>query len=510
MNYKEIWIDIRDEHELAESQIIAPNDATIVSHVTHDTPPPLTSNKRSARVHNYSIAFGVNVMTLTSNNKQSMSMSIPSLLSSFSSLSTYTRLTTAEEAAFKVLAKAREAVAYGSRGVGGLIMDNRTGRVIAEGRNRRYLPVKPPFQSFDNEVITWDYTAHGEIELIKWYFSNRYRYYLPDPADLTIVTSLDPCAMCTGSIIASGFKVATIALDKIGGMNINGNGAYTTLPLLLRRKAQDTSGLYAIDGQRTYLGPPNIPLCNTAVTGATGDACLNVFFNTPSSRVSPSEFTTVDDLIDPRSLSLKSAFRQKIMRAWPHAFSIRLSDPRRPTFALRRFLERLSHATPGSTNAVAFIDPFGNLLVASADYTHTHRGPVATAFITTVETYAHTRYLLFNGADTHNDSKRTLTEPRQGMFVWLYCPSPSLATTFQDLGAYGSTVRLSSLGTFQFFLPPRSGTIHDLRAQIAAMPPFYTQTVNIDPIQVGSAPTTLTRTALLNNDPNPETYPAYP
>ena len=97
MNYKEILIDIRDEHELAESQIIAPNDATLVSHVT---PPPLTSNKRSARIHNYSIAFGVNVMTLTSNNKQSMSMSIPSLLSSFSSLSTYTRLTTAEEAAF--------------------------------------------------------------------------------------------------------------------------------------------------------------------------------------------------------------------------------------------------------------------------------------------------------------------------------------------------------------------------------------------------------------------------
>jgi hypothetical protein len=28
--YKEIWIDIRDEHELAESQIISPNDETLV------------------------------------------------------------------------------------------------------------------------------------------------------------------------------------------------------------------------------------------------------------------------------------------------------------------------------------------------------------------------------------------------------------------------------------------------------------------------------------------------
>ena len=31
MNYKEIWIDIRDEHELAESQIIAPNDALVIN-----------------------------------------------------------------------------------------------------------------------------------------------------------------------------------------------------------------------------------------------------------------------------------------------------------------------------------------------------------------------------------------------------------------------------------------------------------------------------------------------
>jgi len=33
MNYKEIWIDIRDEHELAESQIITPNDETLVINI---------------------------------------------------------------------------------------------------------------------------------------------------------------------------------------------------------------------------------------------------------------------------------------------------------------------------------------------------------------------------------------------------------------------------------------------------------------------------------------------
>lgn len=33
MNYKEIWIDIRDEHELAEKQIITPNDETLVINI---------------------------------------------------------------------------------------------------------------------------------------------------------------------------------------------------------------------------------------------------------------------------------------------------------------------------------------------------------------------------------------------------------------------------------------------------------------------------------------------
>lgn len=31
--YKEIWIDIRDEHELAESQIVPPNDETLVLNI---------------------------------------------------------------------------------------------------------------------------------------------------------------------------------------------------------------------------------------------------------------------------------------------------------------------------------------------------------------------------------------------------------------------------------------------------------------------------------------------
>ena len=416
------------------------------------------------------------------------------------------RVTTAEAAALRVLAKARESVAYGSRGVGGLIMENRTGRVIAEGRNRRYRPVALPFRTVPDEVLTWDYTAHGETGLMKWYFANRRKLRLPDPADLTVVTTLDPCAMCTGSILAAGFSVATVALDPTGGMNTDGSGAYTTLPPRLRREAKSSSGLYAIEQQRAYLGPSDLPLRETAVTGVTADACSSVFFGAPSRSLNPFDDVPVADLVDPRSLSAGSAFRERTRMTWPHAFSLRLADPRRPTAALRRFLEELNRATPGSTNAVAFIDPFGNLLSASAD--HPERGPIATAFMNTTQAYARTRYALFNDAATHEDAKRTLTAPRAGVFVWLHAPTPGLATTIKDLGAYGSTIGRPAPGSFQYFLPPRDGTIGNLLEQIAALPPFYTQTVTIEPVQVGSA--TAARAVRLPRSTEPVSYPAYP
>ncbi len=73
-----------------------------------------------------------------------------------------TRFTSAEQVAKRVFELARESVELGSRGVGGIILDNRTGEVIREGRNYRYLPVNPAVASRPDEVFTFDYTAHGK------------------------------------------------------------------------------------------------------------------------------------------------------------------------------------------------------------------------------------------------------------------------------------------------------------------------------------------------------------
>ena len=416
------------------------------------------------------------------------------------------RLADAEAAAQRVLVMAQRAVYFGSRGVGGLIMENRSGRVIAEGRNSRYRRVNSAVASIPDEVLTWDYTAHGETGLVKWYFANRRRLRLPAPSRLTIVTTLDPCAMCTGSILTAGFSVATIALDPTGGMNLGGDGAYATLGPGLRAAAQSASGLYAIDGQRTYIGPADIPLSDTVVTGPTADGCASVFFGAASKKLNPWDDVPVADLVDPLSLPGTSPALKAMRNAWPHAFAVRLDDPREPTRELHALLTRLVRANPGARNAVGFIDPFGNLLSASADTPHI--SPIATAFMNASESYARTRFDLFNGVRTHQGARRSLTEPSHGTFVWLHAPSPGEAATIKDLGAYGSSIGRRSPGSFQYFMSPRGGSIDALRAQIALLPPYYTEKVGIDPVRVGTHAARAASHARRDDTPLP--YPAYP
>jgi hypothetical protein len=72
------------------------------------------------------------------------------------------RVASAEDAAQMVHRLALEAVASDNRGVGGLIIDNRTGEVIREGRNGRFRAVAPAVATAPDQTFTWDYTQHGE------------------------------------------------------------------------------------------------------------------------------------------------------------------------------------------------------------------------------------------------------------------------------------------------------------------------------------------------------------
>ena len=123
-------------------------------------------------------------------------------------------------------AEAMAAKTQGTFGVGGVLLDG-AGNVL---------------QSMHNNVVrqglVFDPTAHGERQLVDWYFAERAKGApLPPPGELTIVTSLDPCCMCTGAILAAGFNVVVAAPDVKAGINYDGSATFTALPAPLRAQA---------------------------------------------------------------------------------------------------------------------------------------------------------------------------------------------------------------------------------------------------------------------------------
>jgi tRNA(Arg) A34 adenosine deaminase TadA len=112
----------------------------------------------------------------------------------------------AEEAAVRVAALAETAAKSGTFGVGGILIDH-AGQVWADATN-----------AVISEGLVSDPTAHAERQLIDWYHAVGRQLGLPSPSSLTIVTSLEPCAMCTAAILRGGFSAVAVAEDPESGV----------------------------------------------------------------------------------------------------------------------------------------------------------------------------------------------------------------------------------------------------------------------------------------------------
>ena len=300
--------------------------------------------------------------------------------------------------------------------------------------NRVVAQVNSETAGIAGETFTNDPTAHGERQLVYWYLANRDNLGLPDAADLTVVTSLDPCVMCTGALLTAGLNAATVGRDTFSGINFNNTGSFASLP----------SG----------------PVRNTRKNTGTDPSQLR----------------------DPASDSGAAAVIEAYQKVYPDAFAVRIANFRSPDQRVRAVLEDLVAGTPGATNAVAFIDPFGNLVLASADSSD---NPAAPAFMPVAQDYSTTRFALNNDPSTVQIAQQTLTSPKFGTFVFLRAPSPNSTTTVETLGAYGSTVESALPQTnpsnFQYFDPPLVGDAAALTAEIAVLPPLYSSLVQIGP-----------------------------
>ncbi|MGD9622143.1 MAG: nucleoside deaminase [Mycolicibacterium sp.] len=404
------------------------------------------------------------------------------------------RLRDAEQAASLVLSMAEKARRQGTFGVGGALVENATGRVFHAMHNTVVQSLGMDLGPSSGTAFVRDPTAHAELKLVNWYFATQGVETLPDPSALTVVTSLDPCAMCAGALMTAGFNVAVVAYDDFAGVNWNMKNDFPDYPAEIHDRLL-AFGYYADEAGRAYFGPPDILFADSSVTDKTADGCETVFTDNLSQArdaVSASGLNPRDRAnatTDPATLPENSIFRLRYQEAFGQAFSVRLADYRRPDERLQNHLQALVKQTPQARNAVAFIDYYGNLLMSSAD--RFDQSPVATAFMTAVQQYSALRFSLMNDPETVDSARKSLHSAKYGTFVFLFAPDGFTTTSLMDLGAYGSAmesaVPVKTPSGFQFYQDPATGSLADLNSLIRAMPPFYGPAlVDIAPQKVAS------------------------
>lgn len=379
-------------------------------------------------------------------------------------------------------AEAIAAKTQGTFGVGGLMLDQH-GNVL---------------QSLHNNVVkqglVFDPTAHGERQLIDWYYAERAKGRdLPPPQDITIVTSLDPCCMCAGAILAGGFNVVVAAPDRQAGINHDTAAVFRALPEALRARAASTFSYPAILGSSLYAraasgATPKSFFIGKTIAEATQALCALVFEATSDEvmrlfRTDPPR----EQLCDPATLAPDHAITRALKQAYPDALAYRCA-PHAPDAGLAPFLRQAmtrDREHGGGGDAVALLDSFGNLLLCMPG--RLTQSGIRSAFMETTRAYAQLRYKLMAGAtpERRDEVRRHLGHPKDGTFVFARGPDAG-AASFMDLGAYGSTMEgplpANNPAQLQYVAPAIAPA--ELAAICAAMPPLYSDIIRIAPTQV--------------------------
>ncbi|TYQ17228.1 UNVERIFIED_ORG: cytosine deaminase [Zoogloea ramigera] len=389
-------------------------------------------------------------------------------------------------------AEAIAAKTQGTFGVGGLMLDQH-GNVLKSLHNNVVL-----------HGLVFDPTAHGERQLIDWYYAERARgRVLPPPEDITIVTTLDPCCMCSGAILAGGFNVVAAAPDRIAGINYDEAAVFEALPAGLRAQAQRSFSYPAVLGASLYAragagATPRSFFIGKTIAEATQALCALAFEATSREVVALFGADRArDQLRDPATLAPDHRIVRALKQLHPDALTYRCA-PHAPDAGLAPFLLQAMARDQGSEqgghraaaaatqgDAVALLDAFGNLLLCMSG--KRAQSGIRTAFMEITRAYAQLRYKLMDGAthDEQEEVRRYLGHPREGTFVFAHGPDHG-AASFMDLGAWASTMEgpLPDHNPYQFqYVTPRIDAAA-LATLCAAMPPLYRDVIRLHPTQV--------------------------
>lgn len=411
----------------------------------------------------------------------------------------------ANDAADRVRAQAEAAADVSCYGIGGMIVENQTGRIIRAWGNRAQGKLK------SGEYYPLDPSNHGETQLVRWYFENQDTIrnelgYLPTPNQLTVVTSLDPCAMCAGGLCAAGFNVAVVAPDdSSGGVNWDSSGEFTHMPEPIRQQLQSLFGYYAVDSvnyRSKYQGNPNLLFNAQSLTEQVFQANIDAFKNSSEKvqKVRKDARISTNDIQDPLTLDSSDPTIQKLRARFPEALTLKLTEKvditgtgitgttliyYRPSDELHKLLKAAVAGEAGAENAVAMIDKFGNLLAIGVD--KPSQGPIKTALFNAVSDFSRFTFdLISEASDTNvpfsyknSIAYRYLSPARNATYIYLKSPGGGRAQTLKDIGLFGS----ASGDIIQYIEPPVVGTKLDYEHTVRSAPLYYLKSANVTPLQ---------------------------
>lgn len=382
---------------------------------------------------------------------------------------------------------AREAIAGKAQGtfaVGGVLLDQQ-GNVLKAIQN-----------NVVRHGLIFDPTAHGERQLIDWYFSERAKGRdLPEPGELTIVTSLDPCAMCSGALLEAGFNVVVAANDHGAGINYDGSATFPALPAGLRERAAATFAYPAVIGNSIFAreasgAAPKSFFIRRAIAEPTQALC-SLAFEATATEIQALLHTDLprDQLKDPAALLADHAIVRQLRTLYPDALRYRCA-PHQPDEGLAPYMlaaMEKDRQHGGDGDCVALLDSFGNLILCAPG--RRAQSAICTAFMECTRQYAQLRYKLMHGAtgEACVEVRQYLAHPKVGTFVFARGPDSS-AASLMNLGAYGSTMEGAlpedNPTQFQYVVPGQPQ--QELDTLCGQLPPFYRDTIGIKPVQVAS------------------------
>jgi tRNA(Arg) A34 adenosine deaminase TadA len=333
-----------------------------------------------------------------------------------------------------------------------------------------------------------DPTAHGERQLVDWYFSQP-PGSLPPPSEITLVTSLDPCCMCTGAILTAGFKVVVAANDTFAGINYDVSGNLSSLPSELRTKALDSFSYPEVVADNCYSRPASVAAVppvfqKNKISGRYQALCDCVFLSTLNevkdkinTDLLPDQFLNVTSLPPNHPIVLK-------LKKYD-AYALDYTGPQyKPNELLAQFLQlkmQIDTQMGGPGHAVALLDYYGNLLhCAAGNYS---LSKIKTAFMECTRAYAKIRKEL--EIEGVSDYKKYLMHPKYCTFV-LAVGTDYTSQSFMDLGAYGSTMEgeIPSDNPYPFQYVRSVIPQAEINSLCESLPTLYSAVIKVNPVQV--------------------------